>query len=361
MSQRKQTRVFRWAGAAVLLLACDPSVFDLPAPQKSQQASATMRVVDSGALDMRADAAPGTQTGMSAAGTGKIGFDAGAAGDSGPDASARVQANQANQSLGAAGQAGDTAALAGATGETRHPASAGMATQAGSAGMPALQDSGMPSACPRLPTSSDESFCYDFERGLNGPDNGDTYDLWTTPELAIAEQLAAVEQPDLAQNHVLQVRPSLSTSEASAALSHSTRRFERASVAFDIWVNDALEGASADVSWLRYFPSDGDYERATVLLFRRGQAVLRNDADGTETPLAKLPRSDGQASHIDMRLDRRDPCTTEVWVDGEMAARSSASSCVTSEIGFVEFGLVMTDRASGEMRAYYDNIAFTRE
>jgi hypothetical protein len=158
----------------------------------------------------------------------------------------------------------------------------------------------------------------------------------------------------------LQTQPSLAATEASAALSHSTRPFVSATVDFDLWANDALVNGSEDVSWFRYVPMDGDDEHVVALVFRRGQAVLRSESHMEQT-LSKLPRTDGRPSHITVHLDRRGPCRTHVELDGASVASSRAEPCTLENSAFVEFGVVTVGRLGAQLSAGYDDIAFTRE
>jgi hypothetical protein len=128
----------------------------------------------------------------------------------------------------------------------------------------------------------------------------------------------------------------------------------------DIWANDALVSASHDVSWFRFVPSDGDDRHTTALFFRGGQAYLRSEGDTIEYPLSRLPRTDGRPTHVRVLLDRRVPCRTDVELDGELVAATSGGDCADDYNGFVELGLIMSDRSSGELSALYDNFAFTR-
>lgn len=226
-------------------------------------------------------------------------------------------------------------------------------------GTTAVVDKGIP--CPRAPTEGDESFCYDFESGVNGPRDGEVYDLWTTPEVTPANQLSVVGLPANSQNHVLQTLPSLAATEASAAVSHSTRQFDMATVEFDFWANDALVQVSEEVSWFRYVPVDGNYEHVVSLVFRRGQAQLRSEDGRTTSALSRLPQTNGMPTHIKVQLDRRSPCHTEVWMDDDLVAGADESECSMGRIGFVEFGLVMLDSSSDRVTAYYDNVSLTRQ
>jgi hypothetical protein len=217
-----------------------------------------------------------------------------------------------------------------------------------------------PKRCPRFPSDHDESFCYDFESGVRGPNNGDTYDLWPTPERPLDSQLTTAEQPGLTQDHVLLTVPESYGGETPATISHSVRHFDSATVTFELWANEALVQASEAVSCFRFVPIDENYTQVIALYFRRGQGVLRSES-GDEYPLSKLPRTDGTPTHVSVHMERRSSCSTEVRFDGESVASAPPGACALERESFVEFGLYMGERDSGEMRAYFDDIAFTRD
>ena len=340
-----------WAVVAVALLGCDPGVFH----SRSGQRASSVEAAGEG----------GGGGGGSAGQTSAEVIDAGAALDaSGVDAATEPSID-AGRSVPAAGSGG----LGGAGSEARLDAgvagSGGMSAEvvpdAGSVNTLTAADGGKAAACPRRPTEQDESFCYDFESGLQGPNSGDTYDLWPTPQLASSRQLALVEAPDDAANHVLQTSPLLLASDKSAGLGHSTLPFQSATVEFDIWVNETLLNASEEVSWFRYVPRDGDDGRVTALSFRRGQAFLRSESSSMQYPLTRPPRTDGKPTHVSVQLDRRGACRVEVSLDGELVASAPEGACASEHNAFVEYGLVVLDPASGSLTALNDDVSFARK
>jgi hypothetical protein len=108
-------------------------------------------------------------------------------------------------------------------------------------------------------------------------------------------------------------------------------------------------------------PIDGDDGHTTAVYFRQGQAWLRSEAESTEYRLSKLPRTDGKPTRVRVLLDRSGSCRAQVWLDGELAASTSAGECMSERDAFVEYGLYLRDPRSGPLRAYYDDVAFTRE
>jgi hypothetical protein len=284
------------------------------------------------------DAMVVSDSGTPAAG-GSVGIDAGRAGNGSPDSGAPAAGSGGTSGSGAGGTSGAAGADAGSGG-------------------PELGTLRAPS-CPSAPANPGGTFCYDFEQGHKGPEDGQTYWLWDTPELPAETELTTREQPG---NHVLFASPRLTDMYPSATIGHDTQRFSRALVEFDFWANGNLLAVDEEVVIFRYVPDERDFSRVTNLILLRGEAYLQlEDGSSNNVPLARAPAADDK-THVSIVLDRSSTCSVQIYFDGQRVVATDPVMCAPDgEVGFVEYGLVMLERSPESIDALYDNIALGLE
>jgi hypothetical protein len=370
------------------IVACDPSVFDIPRDGDrgdSQAADAGALSTDSGPrqAEVRAGAGAGASAGAGAGAAGKRATVAANGGDSGTPAaggaagssfggigSAPDAGNEPEpETTGGAGQLAETggsggAAANGGSGAAAAGNGSAGAAASGAGGVDSVPDLGALSApsCPSMPAGPGDAFCYDFEQGHKGPLGGEVYLLWDTPDMPAETELAALEQPLDSGNHVLFASPRLGTSYPSATIGHDTHRFARALVEFDFWANDALLNVDGEVVIFRFVPDERDFNHVTNLILRRGQALLHlEDASFRDLPLTRAP-SAADKTHVSVVLDRSSTCSVQIYFDAEQVLSSEAVTCAPDgEVGFVEYGLVVLGDQAEPIEARYDNIALGLE
>jgi hypothetical protein len=247
-------------------------------------------------------------------------------------------------------------AVGGASGSAAVAGGAGAGGNGGAAG--ALPGS---IVCPKRPTDAGDGFCYDFENGVLGPNAGDDYELWYTPDVFTSAELSTEQRPAGSSNNVLRAAPPSVGEYPSATLGRDIPTFARARIEFDIIANDTLVNSSSDVVWFRFLPNGADFDQLTQLIFRSGQALVRAEGSSAYQVLQRSPRTDGTSTHIGIVLDRRGPCRVEVYFDSQLVGSAPEAPCISGTQGFVEYGLVVLQPLSTSVQAYYDNIALVFE
>ncbi|MET0387200.1 MAG: hypothetical protein ABW321_14625 [Polyangiales bacterium] len=301
------------------------------------------------------NAAGRTGDGPAAGAGGSTGQPGAAAGSSGHSDAGEAAAGGGGVAAGGGGDAavgGDGSGGAGGAGETGGTGGAGGTTSPGDPGDP---------TCPLRPTEPLQAFCYDFEGGVKGPNDGEDFWLWHTPEPYTSAELDAIEWPAGSGNHVLQAVPPGVGEYSSATLGHDVMPLTRARVELDVWLDASLLATDTDVVFFRYVPNGEDFDRLTMLFASRGQLYLRTESGPTLYPFMRVPAA-GERTHVSVVLDRSSACQVSVYFGAELVAQSAAEPCVDAPTGsFVEYGLVALGPLAGQVSAYYDDIAFHYE